>query len=289
LEEELMADVKEMVKYEVTAAAIAELRERYMALRVKDETDAVGCKVVHGARIIVKNLRVSVEHRRVELKAEALAFGKRVDDVARSLREPLEEIEAHLDAEERIVTDAKMRAEAAKLLKDQAEERARKEAEEARIKAEHEAEAKRLSDERERLAKEDAKLKAVEAAQQAERNRLVAVQVEQERRAKQLEREQNERDHRAEVEKAQKEAAEAARVETEARIKREAAAEEEERKRVAAMMPDAHQIRAYGKRLAATCPPPVKTQAAQKFLDCLVSDLLDLAARCEKFGVKGGE
>ncbi len=91
------------ITYEVQREAIAKLAQEYMPLTVESIDDKRGLAVVHDARMNVKNLRLSIERRRKELKAESLEYGKRVDGAARDLTKLLEPIEAHLEHEESIV------------------------------------------------------------------------------------------------------------------------------------------------------------------------------------------
>lgn len=99
------------VNYNVPDAAIAELAERFQGLTA-ETTDKY--KVVVKAIAEVRTLRVGVDHRRKELKRDALDYGKRVDDEAkritaalREVEDPLKEAKAEIDDEK-----AKVKAEA---------------------------------------------------------------------------------------------------------------------------------------------------------------------------------
>ena len=61
-----------IVKFVPTDTAIAELRDRYMALKINGIEDREGFKAVHEARMVVKTKRVDVEKKRKELKADAM-------------------------------------------------------------------------------------------------------------------------------------------------------------------------------------------------------------------------
>jgi DNA repair exonuclease SbcCD ATPase subunit len=76
-----------------------------MPLKIAGINDKVGQGAVRLARLDVKKHRVAVEKKRKELKADALAYGKKVDSAAKLLTEKLLEIENHLIAEEKTVKD----------------------------------------------------------------------------------------------------------------------------------------------------------------------------------------
>ena len=99
----------ELVEFRKQDAAIAKLREQYMPLKINGLEDKEGFAKVHDARMIVKNTRVSVEKKRVELKADALAYGRAVDAEAKRLTELLAPIESHLEAEEDCIVQERER------------------------------------------------------------------------------------------------------------------------------------------------------------------------------------
>jgi hypothetical protein len=103
---------QELQKYNVTDAAIAELKTDYMARTVKDANDLKGYELCKEARIDIKKRRVSVEKTRVQLKAESLEYGRRVDGEAKRITALLEPIETHLIEQEKIVDDEKARIKA---------------------------------------------------------------------------------------------------------------------------------------------------------------------------------
>ena len=115
----------DVVEYSVTDAAIAKMEADYMGLTINGLNDKAGFAMVHSARMDVKNKRLAVEKRRKELKADALAWGKKVDGRANEIFSKLAPIEEHLDAEEGKITKEKARQEAeAKRIKEvQAQER----------------------------------------------------------------------------------------------------------------------------------------------------------------------
>jgi len=92
-----------VIKFVPTDTAIAEMRDRYMGLKVNGIDDKEGLKAVHDARMTVKAKRVDVEKRRKELKAGALEYGRKVDAEAKRITGMLKPIEDHLQHEEDIV------------------------------------------------------------------------------------------------------------------------------------------------------------------------------------------
>jgi len=255
----------EFRKFDMADTAIAAMADEYLPLKIAGLEDAAGYALVHKARMDVKAKRVAVEKTRKELKADALEYGRKVDAEAKRLTALLNPIESHLLAEEKAVDDEKERIKNEAKLKAEDEERARKEAEEAKRKAEQEAEDARLRAERE-------KLEAERRAMEAERSRIAAEQkatqdkIDAERRA-------------IELDKARQEAAEKARVETEQRLAREAAAnktrleaeeaaakakaeaEEVARKRAEALRPDREKLLMVASCVGGIVVPDVSVEA----------------------------
>lgn len=149
--------MNEVIKYELNDAQIQYMNELYLAMKVAGEDDKEGAAVVHEARMVVKAARVAVEKRRKELKEGALAWGRKVDKEAKRLTGLLTPIEAHLETQEKIVTEAEARREAERQAKEREEllarERAAREAEEAARR-----EADRLAEQVERERAERARL-----------------------------------------------------------------------------------------------------------------------------------
>lgn len=214
-----MSTSSDLVVYSVTAAEIEAKRAEYAALSCDTSK---GYEEVRLAIASVREARVAVEKRRVELKADALAYGRLVDSRAKELTSLLVEIEEPLKAKKQAVDDEKARvraeAEAAKLAAIEAEIRAKREQEESQLRAAREVEEKRLAEERAALEAERAKLAesqaALEAARKAEADRIEAAA------------------------RAERERVEAERVAEEARLAEARRAEEErqraERERIAA-------------------------------------------------------
>ncbi len=182
-----------VVKYDISEAQIA-------AARAKCELMACdtpkGYEEVRVAIADLRDTRVKIEKRRVELKADALAYGRLVDSEAKRYTTMLFEIEEPLKAKKQVVDDEKDRvrreAEVARQRELEAKVRSEREAEEARLRAEREAEEARLAEERARLDAERAAL-AEERRQADEAARI-------ERQAAQARREAEEAAQRAEGE-----------------------------------------------------------------------------------------
>lgn len=198
----------ELQKYNITDAAISQLRDKYLALVVKDCADKKGYERVHEARMDIVKRRTSVEKTRKDLKAESLEYGRRVDAEAKRITALLEPIEAHLTDQEKIVTDELARLKAEK----EAAEAARIQ---ARVNRLYDCGArfdgttysamglmipetivKMASDDQfdgfcreieAKAAEEAARIEAVEAARKAEEERLAKVAAEQEAERKRLE------------------------------------------------------------------------------------------------------
>jgi hypothetical protein len=81
-----------VVKYNVTFAQIAKLEQKY-AVVPEDLSVKANYELVRKAVSHVKGLRVDVEKRRKELKADSLAWGRKVDGAAKELTEKLVTIE----------------------------------------------------------------------------------------------------------------------------------------------------------------------------------------------------
>ena len=89
------------VSFPVADAAIVDMRNRYMPLRIVGVNDKAGYTLIREARLEVKGLRCAVENRRKELKADALEWGRKVDAEAKRLTSLLEPIELHLESQEK--------------------------------------------------------------------------------------------------------------------------------------------------------------------------------------------
>lgn len=274
-----------LVSYSVTDAAIAELAERFTGLSC-DTSE--GYEQVRLAIAEVRGLRVAIEERRVELKADALAFGRKVDAEAKRITVALEAIENPLKKLKQVVDDEKERARVAaaeaKRLELEAQLNAAREAEEARLKAIRDAEDARLAKERaeleaERQRLEDARRKG--DAEEAERQ--ARVRAEQEAEAAKLKAERDALDAERRKVQAEKDAADRVEFERQARIKAEReAAEKVERDRIAALereaelarlLPDVEKVRAFAAAIDATPRPKVKSKKVAAIVTTAEHDL----------------
>lgn len=297
---------KRPVVFSLTDAEIEEIRAKYSKL---DATTPKGYEEVRQAIGVVRGTRVAVEKRRVELKADALEYGREVDSKAKRLTALIESIEQPLLAKKQAVDDEKARIKAAEeaarlaaLEAKLAEERA---AEEARLKGIRDAEAARLAVERAQLDAERAALaeerrridEANAAARADEEARQAAVreQERQQREAEDLrlkaEREALDRERREFA--AKREAADRAEADrlaqaqaeadaTAAREAEELAAAEREARRQE-LQPDAKKLTAFAAKVQAVQAPAVKSAIAQRLLSDFIAkvalaafDLTDL-------------
>jgi hypothetical protein len=100
---------KELQEFNLTDAAIAELKERYKDLAIKDEHDTVGAKVVHEAKMDIVRRRTGTEKIRQGLKKESLDYGRKIDGEAQRIFALLAPIEARLEEEENRIKEIKDR------------------------------------------------------------------------------------------------------------------------------------------------------------------------------------
>jgi chromosome segregation ATPase len=277
-----------IVEYNVSDAAIEQLRERLSGLTINKPSDyeVVRCGIAE-----IRDLRGRVEKMRVELKAGALEYGRKVDSEAKRITAMLLEIEEPLKLEKQKVDDEKARvkrekedAERAKIEAELAAKRAAEEAEAARLKAERDAAEKA---ERERIAAaqaaENARLESERrklAAAQAiidEQNRAAAAKLEAERKVIEAERLRMEREEFERQAKARAEQEARDRLAREAEAKREAEVRAaEERKRLAQMAPDKEKLSVLRSAINDLAQPAVISPEAR---ECLadVNDLLNAA------------
>lgn len=291
-----MTPGSELVTYDVSEAQIAETRAKYAALTA--DTPA-GYEDVRLAIAFCRETRVSIEKRRVELKADALAFGRLVDTEAKRWTALLEEIEEPLRLKKSAVDDEKARvkaeAEAAKVRAIEAELQAKREQEEAERRAAREAEEARLAEERARLAEErrllDAqraeqeeiarKARAEEEARVADERAKMAAERKEAEAKQRAEREAIEKDRRKVAE--ERERAERTEFERQAKIKaekdaaakveREALEAAQRQARIDALKPDAEKIRAFTAAIRELKVPTVKTKAAREMVSSAVLSL----------------
>lgn len=108
---------EQVVKYNVTDAAIQEMSEMYLPLTITDLEDKEQFDAVHSAHMVVKGKRIEVDKKRKELKADALAWGRKVQDEANRIFALIEPIESHLKAEKDKVAQEKQRIEDERIAK----------------------------------------------------------------------------------------------------------------------------------------------------------------------------
>lgn len=99
------------VEYGVTDAAISVLRDKYANMSINDNKEY---RAVVGGIAECRELRVSVEKRRKELKADALTWGRKVDGEAKRITGLLTEIETPLKALKQDADEEKARIKAEK-------------------------------------------------------------------------------------------------------------------------------------------------------------------------------
>lgn len=257
----------------VADSTITDLRERYTGLSAETPEKY---EQVRLAIADVRTVRVSVEHARKALKADALEFGRRVDGEAKRITAALLEIEVPLKEAKAVVDEEAARIqrekdeavqrelerELAEKKRAEDEERQRVEAErkaeQERIEAEQEAERKRLEKEREELRAAQEKMEA-KMAEQKRRIEEENARIEQERQAIEAERKaEQDRKDREELERQAKARAEKERVE----------AEKAERARREAMRPDVEKLNrfAWDIRSVLVNPPEMLTDSGRKVL-----------------------
>lgn len=260
-----------IVRYSVSDAQIAKLRADYQGLTI----EAQGYDTVRIAIGEVRDLRVGVERRRGELKANALAYGRMVDAEAKRITGLLAEIEDPLKAQKDAVDaeKARIKQEAidAKQREMDAQLRAEREAEEARLRAIRELEEARLADARDRLAFERRELdeaRRVAEAADAERRRqdqaeraAEDVRLRAEREALETERRkvQQERE-RAEREEFERQAKIRAEREAAERLERERLAKLERERELEALLPDVAKVKAFATAIRTLPLPKVKSK-----------------------------
>jgi len=112
--EHLATMSKKGQKVNVNEQVIAQVTSDFMPLVISGKTDKVGFERVHKARIQVRDMRLAIEEKRKELKADSLAYGRAVDSEAKRLTDMLAPVEAHLQGEEERIKAEKEAEEKAK-------------------------------------------------------------------------------------------------------------------------------------------------------------------------------
>lgn len=289
----------ELAKYNLPDAKIAEMKARYLPLKVNNIEDIenyMACKEAHQE---VKKVRIAIENKRKELKSSSLEFGRAVDAEAKRLTVGVSEVEEHLAAQRKVVEDEKKRIQEERERKIKEEEERLRREEEARLEAirkEQEEKERKLQVERE-------KIEAEKRANEEEKARLQAEKEKQEqdkkdaeeakRRAEQEEKDRArlEKERAEEVERAKKEAADRAVREEKERAEREAKekADAEEAARVKAekeklMAPDKEKISNFALDLQGIELPQVKTPEAREIINTSWERINAIVEYLEKAG-----
>lgn len=100
---------KQIVVYDISEQVIFDLQTKAKTLEIKSIDDKEGYNLVDVTRKEAKKLKIEVENRRKELKADALAFGRLVDSEAARYSKPLEEAEAILSEKQKKIDEEKER------------------------------------------------------------------------------------------------------------------------------------------------------------------------------------
>jgi hypothetical protein len=80
---------------------VEEWKEKALAVIVTGEEDKDSMKVAREGRLFLKNIRCTIENRRVELKEESRRRVELIDGIAKVLKEAIEPLEAHLETQEK--------------------------------------------------------------------------------------------------------------------------------------------------------------------------------------------
>lgn len=271
---------KELAKFNLNDAKIAELKSKYLQLVVsgpEDNENYLECKSAHQE---VKKLRISIEEKRKELKADAIKFERAVDARAKELTDGVSEVEKHLYDQRKVVEDEQKRI--------QAKIEADRLAEEARLKKEEEDRIEAIRVENE--AKEKA-LKAERDAFEAEKAEFARKKASDEQKikddAKRLVDEENARQAKIEAEKRATEKAEAdKKAAEEKRIKDENERIETEKAAKAmaeAIKPDIEKLLSFSESLKHIPIPILESKPAQRVLTLAVSSIEQIAETIIRF------
>lgn len=281
-----------MAEFARRETAIAALREKYAGL--KTDGTPRGEQLVRAGRRELVSMRGSIEKRRVELKADALEWGRKVDREAKRLTAAVLEIEKPLDDQIQFIEESERQRVEAQKRKEQRERdeaaRIKLEAEMAARKAEQEAERVRMAEENARMAEERAKLdaerKSNEAAQAEARLKIEAEQRQLAAERAEMERERQKRLEAKRLEEAQQEAAKKAE---EKRLAAEAFARDEkervrkEAEQRALRAPDREKLAEFAAALRAVPRPVVNDPSANGFLDEAAVGIEEVCCRLERW------
>jgi len=308
---------KELQRYNLPNAKIAEMKKELLILKVKDPKDLDAYALCKSKHQEVRDLRINIEKTRKVLKAGSLEFGRAVETEAKRLTLAMSEIETHLLIQRKVVEDEADRkrrereeAEAKRLEDIKLEEERKRREEEERLEKERErlaeverkqqeerdridAEDKRIEEEKqrqkkeadrlEREAKEAEEKKAYEAKEKKEREKKL---LEDKKRLEAEEKKKKEQEIEAAKEREKQRLAdiekakkeEATRIERE-RLEKEDAKrkEEEEAKRLEALKPDFDKLKVVGQRIESFEFPIVKSDVALKAINKARAAMITIA------------
>ena len=202
---------KELKKYNLADAKIAEIKSKFLPLKVKDSKDQINYDLCKSSHQEVRTIRLGIEDTRKRLKASSLEFGRKVDAEARRLTKEIVEIEEHLLAQRKVVEDEQKRIEDERRAKIEAEEEAERLEEEERQEAEKKAEEERLEKIRQ---EQEANQKALDAKQAELDAKEAKIKADQDKI-------EADKQKAIEIEEAKKKAAERAKLEAENKARKE--------------------------------------------------------------------
>jgi hypothetical protein len=105
--------------FAVTLASIAKMAAHAKTLTIAGHEDKTGFNAVYSLRQAIKDQRVDVEKKAKDLKAPHLEYNREVDRVAALLVGPMKEVEAELNAMEKVYNEARDKAKKEKELAQQ--------------------------------------------------------------------------------------------------------------------------------------------------------------------------
>lgn len=261
---------EELAKYDFPESIVAQWREEFIPLVVKDIKDEHTIAKATAAYKQVRDVRIGIEKKRKELKEGALNFGRAVDNEAKRLTALVEPIEAHLAEQKNFIDNEKDKIRVAKdeAQKLRMQERTNKllsfgavfdgenftlkEGDEVltlsaldakmsddqafnilllKMEILHEKSKIRIAAEQDAARIERERVERIKADQEAEAARLEAIRVEQEKAQAELKRQQNEvAEQKRELERQKQKEIEIAAAAEKAKITAEKNAEEEKKK-----------------------------------------------------------
>lgn len=273
-----------------------EWENKAKSIVVTDESQTAEMQQAREGRLALKNIRVSAEKTRKELKEQALREGKAIDGIANVIKAVIVPIEEHLEKQEKFAEykeqERKEKRHAERIsqlsqyvedvtvyqLRDMSEDgynqllKTSKSAYDAQKDAEKKAEEERIAKEKaekaeqERIRQENEKLKAEAIKREVEEKKR-----EEEELKKEAERAEQGRKEREAREKAE---AELKRREDEEKQKK---AEQEEAERQAKLAPDKDKLFAYAEAIKAIQAPEGLSKAGMAIVEATEKSLLEIS------------